>query len=164
MHNVFTRQVFGNLETVDVTPDAIEYIADNLRATDAAELYASSGSKDFRHRIDLAVRGSLDAVVWVNAYGEPVGVQGVGTVSLLYNTGCPWLVGTPRLNEHLRAFISVGQLYTAQMLEHFAVLTNHVDQRNRKSVAWLQRLGYAMAKPEPYGALGLPFHQFQIER
>lgn len=164
MPNIFTRSVFGDLETTNVTDDAIEYIAANLRPTDAAELYASSGSKRFHDRLKLAVKASDDVVVWVNAYSEPVGVQGVGTVSLLYNVGCPWLVGTPRLNEYRRAFISVGQLYTGEMLEHFATLTNYVDVRNHKSVAWLQRLGYQMAAPEPYGALGLPFHKFQIER
>lgn len=164
MPKIYTRSVFGTLETADVTDDAIEYIAANARPTDAAELYASLGTNDVHHALRLSLAASDDAVVWVNAYGEPVGVQGVGTVSLLYNIGCPWLVGTPRLNEYRRAFISVGQLYTGEMLEHFATLTNYVDVRNRKSVAWLQRLGYQMAAPEPYGPLGLPFHKFQIGR
>lgn len=161
---MFERLTCGHLQTTDVTDDAMEYIADNLRASDAAELFATTGSRRYLDALRTSVAASDDAVVWVTAYGEPIGIQGVGTLSLLYNTGCPWLVGTPRLNAHLRAFISVGKTYTAQMLEHYAVLTNHVDQRNTKSVAWLQRLGYAMAEAKPFGVQGLPFHQFSIER
>lgn len=164
MSSVFTRGVFGPVEAIEPTRDAIEYIAANLRETDAAELFASSGSKRYADRLHLAVMGSADAVVFVSAYGEPVAVMGVGTVSLLYNVGCPWLVGTPRVDGYKRAFISVGRTYTGRMLEQYATLTNHVDQRNRKSVAWLQRIGFKMAEPKPHGPFGLPFHHFQIER
>ena len=103
MAEIFERLELGALATVDATDDAIEYIADNLRPSDAAELFASTGSKDYRGALRTSVISSDDVVVWVTAYGEPVGIQGVGTLSLLYNTGCPWLVGTPRLNAHLRA-------------------------------------------------------------
>lgn len=164
MAEIFERLIHGNLETTGVTDDAIEYIANNLRESDASELFAATGSRRYLDALRTSVIASDDVVVWVNAYGEPIGIQGVGTLSLLYNTGCPWLVGTDRLNAHLRAFISVGRTYTDQMLDHYAVLTNHVDSRNIKSVAWLQRLGYAMAEAKPFGALGMPFHQFSIER
>lgn len=156
--------VYRDLETADLDRSDVDYIADNLRPADAAEVHATSGHADFRAILRRSVAFSDDVVVWYNAYGEPVGVQGVGTLSLLYNTGCPWLLGTPRLNEHLRAYIAIGRSYTDQMLAQYAHLTNHVDARNTKSVAWLQRLGFVMEAPVPYGALGLPFHRFHTER
>lgn len=109
MAKVFERMVYRDLETADLDRSDVDYIADNLRPADAAEVHATSGHADFRAILRRSVAFSDDVVVWYNAYGEPVGVQGVGTLSLLYNTGCPWLLGTPRLNEHLRAYIAIGR-------------------------------------------------------
>lgn len=164
MVSLLPRVASGPFSADEVTDDAIDYVAANLREQDAEEMYATTGNHQHAGAIRAALAGSDDAVVFVNAYGEPVAVMGVSTVSFLYNTGCPWMLATPAVLRHRRALISLGRTYTQAMLQHYDVLANHVDERNSISVAWLQHIGYVMSKPEPYGALGLPFHKFQIAR
>lgn len=151
-------------EFTDPTPEGVEHIAENLRRSDAEELYATTGSRDYLAAMRLSLAYSRDAVMGVTSYGEPAALFGVSTLSVIYNTGCPWMLATDSALGHRRAFIEAATQYTAAMLQEYAVLENHVDVRNKVSVAWLQRLGFKMAEPAPYGALGLPFHHFQLVR
>ena len=151
-------------EFVPCTDDAIEYVALNLRQSDCDEAYATTGHRRYLDAMRLSVSAAKSAVVAVSAYGEPLAVLGVSTMSLLYNVGCPWMVATPRAENHRRALISTGKAYISAMLQNYAELENHVDARNRVSVAWLQRLGFTLDAPAPYGALQLPFHRFHITR
>lgn len=164
MAKVFDRLLSEHFELVEPSVDAIEYIADNLRTADAAEVFASTGSKDYRHLLTQGVELSDDAVVAISAWGEPLAVLGVAPLSLLYNTASPWMLGTPGALRHRRALIEQGHVYTAAMLERYDALINYVDVRNTKSVAWLQHLGFQMSEPAPYGPLGMPFRKFSKER
>lgn len=151
-------------EFTEVTDEGLEHIAENMREGDREECYATLGHRRYYDALRISVLASDSAVMAVSAYGEPVAVLGVTTVSFLYNIGSPWMLGTPNAERYKRAFIDAGRTYTQFMLGEYSSLTNHVDARNTKSVAWLQRLGFSIEKPVPYGALGLPFHPFQIER
>lgn len=146
------------------TDEGIEYIAENLRESDQEEGYAQLGHRRYLEGLQLSVVASRDVVMGVTAYGEPAALIGVATLSALYNIGCPWMLATDAAYRYRRAFIECGRAYTRAMLGEYDSLENHVDARNTRSVAWLQRMGYRMEPPEPYGALGLPFHRFRIER
>jgi hypothetical protein len=161
--NLLTRGEWGGLAFVDVTPDVVDYVASNMHPADVAEVQATSGS-DNGHALRMACAASTDAVAAVSAYGEPLAIFGVGTLSLLYNTGSPWMLRAAGASRYRRALIEGGRSYTGEMLQHFDVLVNHVDARNLTSVAWLQRLGFLIEPPKPYGIRGLPFHRFSIER
>lgn len=151
-------------EFIEPNEDGLEHIARNLRPADQEEAYATFGHRRYMDGIRLSLSASDSVVMAVSAFSEPVALIGVSTVSLLYNTGCPWMLATPHVDRYRRAFIECGHTYTRAMLSEYNSLENHVDVRNTKSVAWLQRLGYSIGEPEPYGALGLPFHPFRIER
>lgn len=151
-------------ECVPPDDDGLEFIAANMRPADAEEVYATSGQRDLLAALHRCVAASSSAAMVISAYGVPMAVGGVSTLSVIYNTGSPWLLATPEMDRHARALIRYGRAYTASMLGQYERLENHVDVRNRKSVAWLQRLGYRMEAPAPYGAFGLPFHKFSIER
>lgn len=149
---------------VECTDDALEYIGENLRQEDRDEVFATLGHARYVDALRVSVLASDATAVGVSAYGEPVAVFGVTPVSVLYNTGSPWFMGTPRVRKYRRALIAGGRAYTALMLKQYARLENHVDARNTTSVAWLQRLGFTVEAPAPHGVLRLPFHRFSIER
>lgn len=151
-------------EFTEPTDEGVEHIATNLRAADAVELRAASGSGDMLPLLRLSVLSSDSAVMAVNPYGVPVALLGVGTVSLIYNSGSPWLIGTDDLDRYRRALIACGRTYTAAMLQRYARLENHVDARNTRTVAWLQHLGFTLDSAAPFGPAGVPFHRFWIER
>ena len=149
---------------VDPSDEGIEHIAENLRQADQDEAYATFGHRRYLDVLRLNVAASSSCVMAVSAYGEPVALLGVATLSVLYNTGSPWMVATDHAYQFRRSFIECGRTYTRAMLEQYDTLENYVDARNRKSVAWLQRIGYQVEPPEPIGAFGMPFHLFRIER
>lgn len=146
------------------TEEGVAYIANNLRTADREEVFACMGNARYHDAIKLSMVGADDTVMGVTAYGEPTALIGVSTLSLLYNTGCPWVLCTPRANSYRRAFIECADFYTLAMLAEYSSLENHVDVRNIKSVAWLKRIGFEMSEATPYGALGKPFYPFRIER
>jgi hypothetical protein len=148
----------------ECTPDAIEHIAQNLKRADRDEAYATTGHARYADAIKLSVALAHSVRVAFNAYGEPVAVLGVRTMSLIYNTGCPWMLTVDQARHHRRALMTLGRAYTAAMLEHYDALENYVYARHTESVVWLQRLGYRLDPPAAWGALGLPFHRFSIAR
>lgn len=156
--------VDDSYEFVPPDDEGIEHIAANLRPVDREEMFATFGHRRYLDGIRLSMAGADSVVMAISAYSEPVAVLGVNTVSLLYNTGCPWMLATPHVDRYRRAFIECGRFYTQAMLSEYESLENHVDVRNLKSVAWLQRIGFQIDPPEPYGELGLPFHPFRMTR
>jgi len=151
-------------EFIEPTEEGIAHIAENLRPADREEAHATFGHRRYADGMRLSVAASDSVVMALSAYGEPVALLGVSTVSFLYNTGCPWMLATPHADAYRRAFIECGRTYTQAMLSEYASLENFVDARNAKSIAWLQRIGFTIGAAEPYGALGLPFCPFRIER
>lgn len=154
----------SSVELVELTDDALEHVASNLKAADREEVYATVGHCRYADALRLSVILADSVRVAVSAYGEPVALLGVQTVSLIHNTGAPWLMTTRTGPRHARALMTLGQQYTAAMLEKYNELENYVDARHTESVAWLQRLGYTLDKPQPYGPFGLPFHRFHKAR
>lgn len=151
-------------EFIEPTIEGVEFIAENLRPADDDEVFAQTGTRHHAGTLRTCLAGASSAVMAVSVYGVPMAILGVGTLSLIYNTGCPWMVATPEADQHRRALIDCGRSYTAAMLMQYERLENHVDARNKRSVAWLQRLGFTLETPKPHGPLGLPFHKFWIER
>lgn len=156
--------VHESYEFVPPDDEGIEHIAANLRPVDQEEMYATFGHRRYLDGIRLSMAGADSVVMAISAFSEPVAVLGVNTVSFLYNTGCPWMLATPHVDRYRRAFIECGRSYTQSMLSEYESLENHVDERNVKSIAWLRRIGFQIDPPEPYGALGYPFHPFRMTR
>jgi hypothetical protein len=154
----------GTVAFAECTDDAIEHVALNLKPADREEAYATTGHRRYADALRLSVMVADSARVGFDAYGQPVAVLGVSTLSLLYNIGAPWMLTVGHHARHRRALMTLGRAYTAAMLEQYHSLENHVDARHTESVAWLQRLGYRIDPPSAWGALALPFHRFSIER
>lgn len=149
---------------VEPDADGIAHIALNLRPADQEEGYATVGHRNYLGMLRLSIAASDSVVMAVSAYGEPVALLGVTTMSFLYNTGCPWMLATPHADQYKRAFIDCARFYTQSMLKEYESLENHVDVRNVKSVAWLQRIGFQLDAPVPYGAFDMPFYPFRMKR
>lgn len=152
------------VEFIEYSNDAMEYVAAHLKPADREEVHATVGHRRYADAMRMSAAMAASVRVAISAYGEPLAVFGVSTVSLIYNTGCPWMLTVNATKKHRRALMTLGQTYTAAMLEQYQTLENHVDARNTESVAWLQRLGFKASEPRPFGALSLPFRRFSIER
>lgn len=137
-------------------------IADNMRADDRAEIYATSLMTPMQalvasmERTPEPLTGTVD--------NRPVCMFGVGPAVVLGNIGVPWLLATDELPQHWRTFLPLSQRYIANVIKDYSVLTNFVDARNSVSIRWLKWLGFDIMESVPFGPLGLPFHKFELRQ
>lgn len=74
------------------------------------------------------------------------------------------LVGTSRIEKYQKTFLRHCRPVLQQMLAVYPRTENYVDERNHVAKAWLHWLGFRLEEAAPYGALGLNFHRFHMER
>lgn len=95
----------------------------------------------------------------------PLCVYGVVTASLIdAETGIPWLLGTPELDQCARLFLRQTREGVTTLLERYAVLTNWVDTDYVKAIRWLRWLGFSFDAPKPVGRNGALYQRFEIRR
>jgi hypothetical protein len=139
--------------------DAAELFA-NLRPSDLAECRAY-GRSDIAAGIASSVNRS--ALCWTGLVdGEIAAIIGVAPINMLTGIGSPWMLGTPVLDTHSRVLVRRTPEYIAKMLNAFPHLVNFVHANNTTSVRWLRRLGFTLHAAQPFGALGEPFHRFEM--
>lgn len=139
--------------------DAAELFA-NLRPSDLAECQAY-GRGDIAEGIASSVNRSV--LCWTGLVdGELAAIIGVAPINMLTGIGSPWMLGTPVLDRHQRVLVRRTPEYIAKMLNAFPHLVNFVHTNNTTSVRWLRRLGFTLHAAQPFGALGEPFHRFEM--
>jgi hypothetical protein len=139
--------------------DAAELFA-NLRPSDLAECQAY-GRGDIAAGIASSVNRSV--LCWSGFIdGELAAILGCAPINMLTGIGSPWMLGTPVLDRHQRVLVRSTPEYIAKMLNAFPHLVNFVHTNNTTSVRWLRRLGFTLHAAQPYGALGEPFHLFEM--
>jgi hypothetical protein len=94
--------------------------------------------------------------------GELAAILGVAPINMLTGIGSPWMLGTPVLDRHQRVLVRSTPEYIGRMLKAFPHLVNFVHAQNTTSVRWLRRLGFSLDEAAPFGALGEPFHRFEM--
>lgn len=142
------------------TLDHAAEIAANVRLEDKNELWASGLITPLKAMEmgmsygDKTITGIYD--------GVPVCMWGVLSESLLFNRGTPWMVASKAVEKIASRFLREAKPALLEMLSGYDMLQNYVDERNTRAREWLRWMGFKIEKPEPYGALNLPFHRFWI--
>lgn len=147
-------------EIVPATLAHAEAMAPHLRQADCDELWAASRSRPLES-LRNAVKASHRARAW-RVEGEVVCLFGVAPTSRLTGTGTVWLLGTPAVEAHQVAFLRASRPTLGEVIRGYRHLYNYVDARNTTAIRWLRWLGFTIHDPAPYGALGLPFHHFEM--
>jgi hypothetical protein len=81
--------------------------------------------------------------------GRIICMAGVSPLSLLGSTGVPWLLGSPLVAAHRRAFMVETRRMVARWLTLFPALRNVVDARYAAAIRWLGWLGFTIGEPFP---------------
>lgn len=151
-----------NAQIVPATAEHIEAMLPNVRQADIEEFRATNGWPP-RRVLETGLRTStLCCAGLIN--NEVVTMFGVAPASMIGGSGIPWLVGTDYLEKYQRTFLRRCDGVVNAMLAVYPALENYVDERNHTAKAWLHWLGFRLEAPAPYGALGLNFHRFHMER
>lgn len=144
--------------------DAAERVAQRLRPSDVDEIQAAHGLGADVGAVVMASVELSDAPMAAWAGDEPIALLGCAPCgTLLGGFGAPWLLGTPACAGFPRVFVGAGRTFVAGWLRRHGRLSNHVDARNLDSVRWLRAIGFDVAAPAPFGAMGMPFHRFSMQ-
>lgn len=135
-------------------------LAANLRPSDLAECQAYGRGDIAAGVISSANRSMLCWTAFID--GELAAILGCAPISVVSGIGSPWMLGTPVLDRHSRVLVRETPEYIGKMLNAFPHLVNFVHAKNTTSMRWLRRLGFTLHAAQPYGALGEPFHPFEM--
>lgn len=140
-------------------PGDADLLGANMRACDVAEVRACG-----REPLEAARRSVAHSLLCWSAFadGELGCIIGCAPLSLVSGIGSPWMLGTPVLDRHSRILVRVTPRYIDEMLKAFPHLVNHVHTNNTTSKRWLRRIGFTIGEAAPFGALGEPFHRFEM--
>lgn len=148
----------------EAEPADAPWFASRLRAADIDELTAASGpdiDRTLAHALELSPGA---AFVAVSSICGPICLFGFAPFTRLGSRAAPWAVGTDDLRRHGRSLNHFGRLYCRAALEEYGTLVNYVDDRHIESRRWLQRIGFSVGEPEPFGVARLPFRRFEMRR
>ena len=130
-----------------------------FRDADVAEAYAAGGTS-VEEALLMGLRSShISGTIIID--GTPVAMFGVVRTDLASGTGVPWMFGTHDLLKHHRLALTEGRRIVGILMQHHTRLVNCVDARNRAAIRWLEKLGFTIFAPVPYGPRGELFHPFE---
>ena len=150
-----------HVEIREPTQEDVGYLIANMRQADVDELMAMHG------KVQSIVQLSFEKsrYKWsVYANGQFICLFGIGTQSLISDTGIIWMLGTDLIETYKGAFIRYSKAYIEAMLNVYPILTNHCDVRNTRTIRWLKFMGFKFDEPIVMGVQKLPFSRFELRK
>lgn len=140
----------------------VAFVAQYLRAADRAELQAMHGpDADIVALLAQSAAITPELLVAADAStGEPLCVFGVAPIPGTL-AGCPWMLGTERLQGFARELIVICRAYVDRWAAEHVGLGNFVHAENTRSIRWLQALGFTVGEAVPVGPHGGMFRPFE---
>ena len=137
--------------------DALE-LAPKMRMGDRKEIMASNGSTPLESLvIPFTQKGAkIYSIIGTKSEGV-IGMFG-STPTNEKDYGVVWLLSSEHLFRHIKQFIKECPKWVAEMSEGYEYVYNFVDERNWKSLKWLQFLGFEpKEKIGNFGVGKMPF-------
>ena len=137
--------------------DALE-LAPKMRIGDRKEIMASNGSTPLESLvIPFTQKGAkIYSIIGTKSEGV-IGMFG-STPTNEKDYGVVWLLSSEHLFRHIKQFIKECPKWVAEMSEGYEYVYNFVDERNWKSLKWLQFLGFEPKKKiGNFGVGKMPF-------
>ena len=140
-----------------ILADSLE-LAPKIRIGDRKEIMASDGCSPLEALVTPFTQENAKIYTIVGTKDEGVIGMFGSTPTKLEEYGVVWLLSSEHLFKHIKQFIKECPYWVAQMSKDYKYVYNFVDERNWKSLKWLQFLGFEpKEKIEQYGYGKLPF-------
>ena len=152
----------GNIEVSRSTRGDAEYIAANMCEADKEEIWASHHSTPA-----MAMSYSIEKTIFcltVKIDEHPVVVFGVNGETVLGDKGIVWMLSTDEISKLKFRFVRHSRMFIDVMLGFYPLIYNHVDVRNKRSIAWLKFLGARIDTAKPFGIEQKMFHYFHFKK
>tara|TARA_R100000808_G_scaffold7216_1_gene21318 strand:- start:557 stop:1015 length:459 start_codon:yes stop_codon:yes gene_type:complete len=139
-----------------------EILAIKLRQSDKNEIWSSHRATPIE-ALEQGLNESGDFCYTLLLNEEVVGIFGVNRVD--NESGVVWLMGSNNMTSHKSGFYKVSKKYLRLFRKEFSLLFNYVDDRNKQTAKWLEKLGFSFIQQEPeFGEDKIPFNLFMIGR
>jgi hypothetical protein len=143
--------------------DDAEYLAENMRDLDRAELYAASLSEPL-DALTFGVKRSKE-VFTALADDVPFCMFGVYPWTILGCGGSPWLLTSKEITKHQRQLIKwsapVAKYWAKEM---FSPLVNFIDARHKPALRWAKHVGFHVLPAQAHGPFNCAFHPIVMRR
>ena len=140
-----------------ILADALE-LAPKMKKEDRAEIIASNNASPLRALVEPFTYDEAKIYSIIGTKDEGVIGMFGSCPTQLPEYGVVWLLSSDELYKHTRQFLKECPYWVAQMSQGYEYVYNFVDQRNWKTLKWLQFLGFDVKeKIEQYGHGKLPF-------
>tara|TARA_R110000822_G_scaffold12941_1_gene46516 strand:- start:948 stop:1445 length:498 start_codon:yes stop_codon:yes gene_type:complete len=137
-------------------------LSTKVRPEDVQELWSSHRSTP-KESLELGMKESGDFCFSLFLNEDIVGIFGVNRVD--NKSGVVWLIGSSDITSSKSGFYKVSKKYLKMFRQEFDFLFNYIDDRNRKTSEWLEKLGFSFIHQElEFGVDKTPFNLFMIER
>ena len=146
-------------EVILATWEHIDPIATHMRAADVTEVWLAAHKTPHQAMQDGF---NMSVKAWtIMQDGVPIGMFGVSSVSVLGNTGIPWLLGTDAMLKIRRQFIRESMRYLDEVMALYPRLVNFIHAGNVQSLRWLMWMGFDFEGPVKAGPDGAEFFKFE---
>lgn len=144
----------------EAVPDDAALMAPLLRAPDRMEAERMGGAVE--PQIRDGIERSRLAVLFL-ADDAPLCLMGIVEPYVLRpDVGSPWLLGTPALDRHKKAFLRDTRRWLDEIREPYSLLFNYVDAEYTGAIRWLRWLGFAVHAPVRIGVQHKLFCRFEM--
>lgn len=148
-------------------PEDVLDLADNMRAAEADEVWASNGWTPLE-ALTQSLKNSVHTLsIWncVGSHRRIVGICGLVVRQFLADKALVWMLTSNEIDGcSAREYLKFSKIIIGVWLERFGTLYNFVDARHIKSIRWIKACGGHIFEPSKYGYEGKPFHYFEYRR
>ena len=137
-------------------------LAVKMRQSDKNEIWSSHTATPIE-ALEQGLNEAGDFCYTLLLNEEVVGIFGVNRVD--NESGVVWLMGSNNMTSNKSGFYKVSKKYLRLFRKEFSLLFNYVDDRNKQTAKWLEKLGFSFIQQEPeFGEDKIPFNLFMIGR
>ena len=148
----------------EALPSDREFLANNLRAADVREVFASSGPVSMLAILEESSEGSDECLVAVDQDDQPLFIMGI---SMVVDSAVIWGMGTNRIdNEYTYSFLRESREIIASWFERFQCehMFNFIHADNEVHLRWIKWLGAEVFEPVRWGVRSELFRPFKISK
>ena len=143
-----------------VEPASFDYaalLAESILADDAREGLSSGWTSVYDYVCTSIARSEQPKAF---LYGsEVLCCYGVARNTVLSKSGCIWCLTSVRLQNHKIAFLRRSRQWVGEKQREYDLLWNYVPVWHKKSLAWIEWLGFNIVRSVPIGGE----HWYRVE-
>lgn len=152
----------AQVSKVSVYPTSVVHIENIARKMRVEEGVEEVGL-DKCQILETAVRKSLYSFC-AKVDGEVACIWGIQPNTMLSDSAYMWLVTTPLVEKHSFIFARRSQIYMEGLRNYYADIYGHVDIRFRRSVRWLNWLGFVIGEADESSLSGTFLRPFALRQ